>query len=74
MSSPPLYECKAPRANVKPPTDDFLVLTGGTSYKGPGGTGARKDKSTHAKFFCNQVQKWWSLSSNAALGSYIWKS
>ena len=30
-------------------------------------TRAREDESTHAKFFCNQVQNWWSLSSTAAL-------
>jgi len=32
--------------------------TGGTSYPGPRGTGAREDESTQAKFFCNQSQKY----------------
>ena len=30
--------------------------TRGTSYPGPVGTSAREDKSTKAKFFCNQAQ------------------
>jgi len=30
--------------------------TRGTSYPGPGGTGARKNESTHAKFSYNQAQ------------------
>ena len=41
--------------------------TGGTSYPGPEGTGAREEKSTQAKFFCNQSQNWRLLFPIAAL-------